>query len=364
MKPFTALLISTLLGFFVDASADAPRLLVNNDEINRVAATKLNPGYQGTVTISPTMLDAGLGPSPFFLFEVPSLGHPYELVFVSSVVNAKIFYPIFVLLDSSKHPIQELRLPMDPINQPNDKIQATFRIPVSVGVRYLAVTTDPSLFGKGIEHTKTSSATLPVYTGSTMIYVPGPTTTQRVQLTISDDPHMVVRVPETDEYSAMRAQAGVFANIGVMFGGERVANNPTGDAYNAGSGAVFELGYAHTIAAQNAWLWRVGGGPRYQGGQGSSEGLIFNGAVVRAFALGDFLGNIGAGVYGDMLNKVSSADGKSTEFKDAAGPMAFIEWRAADQFNFGLRFASINYESTKGVSYSGNQGGLYLGLWF
>ena len=62
--------------------------------------------------------------------------------------------------------------------------------------------------------------------------------------------------------------------------------------------------------------------------------------------------------------KINPANGRSTEFKDTAGPMAFMEWRAADQFNFGLRFASLNYESTRGASYSGNQGGLYLGMWF
>jgi len=364
MKTFAALLTITLLGFVANASADAPRLLINNSEISRIAATKLPPGYQGAVAIYPTMLDAGLGRSPLFLFEVPALGHPYELIVVSNVFNSKIFYPIFVLLDSGKRPMQELRLPVELINQPNDIMQATFHIPMSVGVQYLAVTTDPSLYGKSIEHAKSSSATLPVYTGSTLIYVPGPSTTQRMQLIISDEPNLALRVPEADEYSTSRKQVGIYSNIGVMFGGERVASNPTGDAYNAGSGAVIELGYAQSIAAQNSWFWRVGGGPRYQGGEGSNRGWVINGAVAHAFTLGNVAVNAGAGIYSDMLNKINPANGRSTEFKDTAGPMAFMEWRAADQFNFGLRFASLNYESTRGASYSGNQGGLYLGMWF
>lgn len=339
--------------------ADA-KLFVDTSKIQGIESVDLFPSYQGPLPSEPTLIDAGLGPAPFFLYTVPDLGFAYEIAVISNVVDRRVFYPIFVLLDENRRAVKELRLPALTESKPFERIAVPFRVPVDVTVRYLAITTDPSLYGKPIAHTAFSTSTVPIYSGNSVIYVPGPSTPYNVELVFSDAPNLEIRIPTPHETSPTKVQKGYFTDFGVTFGGDRVASNPDGDAYNAGSGAVIGLGYSEPIAFHHEWHWRIGGAFRYQGGDGTSQGILLNGSIVYARRLG----NLGVGVYGDLHNEVKATDGTRTEFKDAAGLMLFGEWRVNDQFNLGARYVKIDYESTTGTTYSGDQGALYVLVWF
>ena len=150
-----------------------------------------------------------------------------------------------------------------------------------------------------------------------------------------------------------------FMGLGVWFGGDRVANNPDGDNYDAGSGAIMELGAFYQPFNNIELMHRNSVAYRYQGsktGKGESSGLVLESSLSKEWTnIG-----VGAGFHVDLLNQVSDTDGNITKFKNSIGPVVYVEWVESEKLSFVLKYLMVDYETMDGEEFSGNQFGLFL----
>ena len=150
-----------------------------------------------------------------------------------------------------------------------------------------------------------------------------------------------------------------FMGLGVWFGGDKVANNPDGDNYDAGSGAIMELGAFYQPFQNMEIMHRNSVAYRYQGaktGKGESSGVVLETSLSKEWTnIG-----LGAGFHVDLMNQVSDTDGNKTKFKNSIGPVIYAEWVASEKLNFVFRYLMVDYEAEDGTGFSGNQFGVFL----
>ena len=161
--------------------------------------------------------------------------------------------------------------------------------------------------------------------------------------------------------------SNVFANenlsyawdFGTWFGGDKIATNPDGDNYNAGSGGAFDFGLSYKFSDAYALSFRNTVGYRYQGaktGKGGNRGFILETSLVKEFGLF----KVGAGFHGDFKNYAKDHSGLKTQLKDEIGPFVFVEYMAFDTWGFSVKYHALDYVSEAGRSFSGKQAGLFL----
>jgi len=147
--------------------------------------------------------------------------------------------------------------------------------------------------------------------------------------------------------------------FGTSFGGKEVAENNNGglggDNYNAGGGAI--LSVTADVAVSEKINARALGGFRYQGGDGSNSGLVLEGSAIYKFTDTMF---VGAGLHTDLFNEVETANGENVEFDAAIGPMVMAEWFINPKLGLGAKYILMDYETSEGTTYDGNQGAIYV----
>lgn len=150
-----------------------------------------------------------------------------------------------------------------------------------------------------------------------------------------------------------------YYDFGAWFGGDKIADNPDGDNYNAGSGAVFDFGVSFLLFEKYDLYTRNSIGYRYQGsetGSGRNKGLVLESSIVKELRYY----NLGFGLHADIASSTSDYFGFETEFQDAFGPFVSFEYMIDYGLGFGLKYHMLDYTSVDGVEYSGDQAGLFI----
>lgn len=149
-----------------------------------------------------------------------------------------------------------------------------------------------------------------------------------------------------------------FFEIGTSFGGDEIAVNNNGglggDNYKAGGGAILGLGIKKTLSGNIKAQGLVA--YRYQGGDGSNSGVVLEGA-----ALYQFNKNIsaGLGLHADLTSKTNTPGGNTIKFNNAVGPMILVDWTIDTKLAIGLKYIAIDYETSEGIDFEGNQAVVY-----
>ncbi|NOZ53200.1 MAG: hypothetical protein GXP08_08670 [Gammaproteobacteria bacterium] len=153
-----------------------------------------------------------------------------------------------------------------------------------------------------------------------------------------------------------------YFGLGVSYGGENIDPNPGGNKYRIGSGAILETGASWRLFDSATLSNRTSIAYRYQrskASKGANTGVVVESALVHS----GFFINFGAGIHADILNEVIDAGGNKTEFKNSLGGLFFAEWGLYDNMGVILKYILTDYETQSGITYSGEQYGIYLSIW-
>jgi len=335
-------------------AVERDRPFIDYDQFNYY---ELEEGYQGGVPGEAVSLDLGDGSriSAYF-YALPLLMRSHTVVLSSLIHDDQLYQPVVVLLSRDFRVLREIDLPTRVSTVVGKGLGVSRDIMISGDAAYMVIKTDPILIGKTIEYQKNNSTTMPVSSGGTTTYVPGPSFRTVARAQYSNSAELNIMVPYRDNFRPVERQQGSYMTIGVSFGGDRVAVNPTGDNYNAGSGGIIGVGYAKPLFKSQTLLGRLSIAGRYQGGEGNSQGIVGKAMVVHS----EKYFNVGGGLYLDFMNQVEDINGVTTEFEDSAGGAVFAEWRMGSNASLGVQYLMTDYETDKGVTYDGNQFSLYL----
>ncbi len=158
-------------------------------------------------------------------------------------------------------------------------------------------------------------------------------------------------------------QSRYYADLGTWFGGDLVANNPAGDNYRAGSGAVLDFGYSWLIPSMQGVYARGSLGYRYQGalqGNGSNSGIVFEASIAKNLSII----NLGVGIHADIANITKDELGRKTEFDDVLGALFYIESGVSDNASLTVKYHMLDYTSKTGTKFAGSQLGLFVTVFF
>ncbi len=316
----------------------------------------LAKGFQGMLTGEAVRLTLPTGTSVAYFYQLPEYNDIHTVVLQSTLKAGAVFYPVVAILDREFN-VKRVIKPHARIESLGmNKFGFDLDFPIWPDEPYMVLTTDPELLDQQGYYTSSTSAMTPVYLGTTTVYVQGSTQEVLRRGRLTTEPHVQLMLPYEGNARPYVRQQGWLFEFGVTTGGDKVYANPDGDPYNVGGGAIVGLGYAQQLFDSPHWLSRYSLGMRYQGGQGSSSGVVFKSGLVYAYR---HL-NIGAGVYVDLFNESKSIMGETTGFDDSVGGMVFVELRASDYLNIGLQYIDIDYKSQEGVPFDGRQLGISL----
>ncbi len=359
---FRIILLS--LSLFVSTTSHAER---NQEDVGidfkQYKYTPLAEGFQGNLFSKPVTVNFTEGSSPAYLFKLPAYSSDHTMEISSEIKNQEFFYPVFLILNENFEVTRSVQKNLRIKNIGFYKNGFKSELLVKSGDSYLVIMTSPALIGKTLAFNTQSTSYLPANPSGT-IYVPGPTSYRIEEALFSYSPSVKLRVPVAGNPHPIIRHTGWYFDLGATSGGDKVATNTTidplsgdnGDPYNAGGGAIFGFGYSHPLSARYNLVSRTYAGLRYQGGEGTNQGIILQASLL--FTQKNF--NVGAGLYGDINNSVEFPSGEKAEFDNAFGPSLFVEYRASDNFLFGLRVVSLDYQSKEDVDYSGDQAGIYM----
>ncbi len=325
--------------------------------------TPLAEGFQGDLFSKPVTFNFSTGSTPAYLFKLPTYDSDHTIEISSKINNKEFFYPVYLMLNEKFEVTRTIHDKLRIQNIGFYKNGFKSELLVKPSDLYLVIMTSPALIGKTLAFNTQSTSYIPVNPSGT-IFVPGPTSYHIEEALFSYTPYVELKVPVSGNSYPIKRHTGWYFDLGATSGGDKVATNTTidplsgdnGDPYNAGGGAIFGFGYSHTLSARYNLVSRTYAGLRYQGGDGTNQGIILQASLL--FTQKDF--NVGAGLYGDINNSVEFPSGEKAEFKDSFGPSLFVEYRASDNFLFGLRVVSLDYQSKDKIDYAGDQAGLYM----
>lgn len=334
-----------------------PVIKIPKSKLSSVARESLQYGDQRKLQVQTFKIDIGYGIAKSFLLELPpSQGNsdPKFLRLASLVEENKFYFPFFITLDDS---LNFLDIVKESIaltgGNSHQQLGQEYDIPIHEEVKYLLITTDPSLQGKRFDHLLESSNTTAIYSGSTVVYIPSSTIYRNQNILFGDDPQFKILVPTKSRNTPLKREKGIYLGFGVSFGGERVADNPSGDDYRAGGGAIFNLGYS-SIIFHSDFVARYGLGFRYQGSRdGDARNIGFFGEASVTHQT-KFI-NFGIGLHSDFGNSIRNLEGNEFDFKTSIGPKFLMEYRLEGIGNMGLEYLLMDYETKDGIEYGGNR---------
>ncbi len=343
----------------VSVSAQDSPIKIPKEELRNLKFEKLSKGTERFISAEPLRIDFGHGPAESYLFELPEYRKAgKEFIVDSRVFKGQFYYPIILILDENLELIQEVRQPIEFQQLTLSQQRFLTGDLLDENAKYLVITTDPTNFGKGVDYLVESSNSTPIYSGGTVIFVPGRTRQLLNTASISSEGKIKILLPFDFGESPQRRYQGFTFEFGIGFGGERIAENPDGDDYRAGGGAVFSAGYSKNFKGTPI-NWRVLGGFRYQGGQGTNQGFHF----LPSLYLSTRYVNFGAGLQFDFGNSVKAPDGTKTSFTGATGLNIWLEGKLMETLGFNLFHISTEYEDSNSIVYSGSRTGFMLNFW-
>lgn len=225
--------------------------------------------------------------------------------------------------------------------------------------RYIVITSPPVANNPSLFFSRTSDVNIPIALENSVIFtrIGQSTTVFSEKLTKTPDIHM-----QLPDYGQKRPYQGLvtggfYVDVSANFGGEKVADNPNGDNYNAGGGAVIGAGYAKPLFLENhRWLAQASLAYRYQGGDGHNSGLVAEGLIGYVFP--KFM--LSAGFYGDFNGVVKDTSGQETRFNPAYSPQLRATTSGNKFWTLYARLLSLEFESKDGREFKGDFFGLGL----
>ncbi len=296
--------------------------------------------------------------NPVFGFELPHRSDQYSLRLRSIMHDGRIFFPILVFLDS-EYKLLRTTDGFGEIESSGYFGYATDEeIPVPAGSRFMVITSSLNYLSSKQTITEASYMPIPVDIGGSIARIPvaGQSTTIEVAATLT--PRMELVVP-AESGAITNRHVGWYGSFGSSFGEQDIADNPDGDDYAAGSGALLMGGYAFPVSAWGSGTsLRLGAGIRYQGGDGHSAGLIGQGSIIRYFGV---IG-VGAALFLDSGGTVKGVDGSSFEFEPLVMPKLMLEYNDGSSFTIGAEaIGRADYvDSDTGRAYGGPTYGAYV----
>lgn len=148
-------------------------------------------------------------------------------------------------------------------------------------------------------------------------------------------------------------------DFGTWFGGDKLAQNPGGDDYKAGSGAVLGLGLDWKFDRRHDLYFRNNIGYRYQGaksGSGGNRGVILETALVKQ--VGQF--NLVGGLHLDLDAVTKDQNGNRIEYDNSLGQYVGLEHMTFENWGFGIKYLNQEYKLADGAEVSGDQFGIFL----
>jgi len=152
-----------------------------------------------------------------------------------------------------------------------------------------------------------------------------------------------------------------FFSLGGWFGGDKIATNPGGDNYNAGSGGIIEFGHAYKLRKVINIFHRNSLALRYQGakeGDGENRGFVVESTLVKEWKKIA----VGGGVHLDLFNRVKDQYGDSIELNNIIGTVVNLEYLFNEKAGVGIRYLFADFESKEGTIYKGNQFGFFVSV--
>lgn len=151
------------------------------------------------------------------------------------------------------------------------------------------------------------------------------------------------------------AERSVFYHFdfGTWFGGDKLAQNPSGDDYKAGSGALLGLGLDWQFNKEHQIFFRNNIGYRYQGaktGSGGNRGIVYETALGKQ--IGQF--NLVGGLHLDLEAVTKDQYGNRMEYDNAVGPYIGLEHMTFGNWGFGIKYLIQDYKLSNGTEVSGN----------
>jgi len=295
---------------------------------------------------------------PYFAFSLPFAGDGYTIDVSSFVKGDGVFVPLAFQLDADFQLVSSEILISQISNWRSTRDSMESMLSIDKRAKYLVITTIVDAQNAHLLYPKKQSINVPVSVGTTTVMTSINKGYEDVTTALSLRPSLELNVPDFPGIAPGTKFAGWFIEMGVNFGGAKVADNPKGDHYGAGTGAVIGVGYA-AVSSFSAFHLRprVHAAYRYQGGDGNASGFVFQSLISKTYSKL----NVSAGIYADLAGKVESVNGVTTKFKSAFGPQVLLEYRATRFTNLYLRGLNMNYKGkTDGLDYDGAKFGLGL----
>ncbi|TVQ08579.1 MAG: hypothetical protein EA361_16370 [Bacteroidetes bacterium] len=339
------------------------QIQINPEALAEIAPVQLRFGQQGMINDFPFAMDFGLGETFSLLLQLP-VPETYELRMevTTHVYDSKMYYPIFIKL-TDKFEVQETITPTLEIEGTGfDNMEHTQHIAYDKTTRYILITTAPSLVGQNLYHSYEVQTSRAVYTPTVPIIVPSGKKPAIARITFTAAPRISVKVASSGNAEIYRRQTGFYFGLGSLFGGEKVANNPSGDDYRAGGGAAISIGYSIPLAASDMGI-RTALGFRYQGsydGDANSKGYFSE----ILFTWQTKVLTAGGGGQLETNNSIRDLNGNVTRFKKTFGAKLIMEIRLADRINMGLEYLPFNFYTLNDVPVKGNRIGLSLKFFY
>ncbi|TVQ94159.1 MAG: hypothetical protein EA393_01235 [Bacteroidetes bacterium] len=337
-----------------------PEIKLDKKVLQNAPKIPLRFGQQELITDRPFLMDPGYGKTSCLLFELPKLKtDQLSLEFETIILNSRLFYPIFITLSADYETRDIIKDKLQIEGNPLAGISHTSHIEVDNTIRYILVTTDSSLVSQSISHMYEISGMRAVYSGSTPIFVPSSTQTVFQHIEFTDEPMLQVKVASASNREIFTREDGFYFGLGVNFGGEQVANNPSGDNYRAGGGGLITFGYSRSLFSSD-FVGRAGLGYRLQGsydGDARNRGIFSD--LVLTWQTRHI--NVGAGGQLETANSIRDLQGNVTTFKTTIVPKFIMEYRIVDgSVNMGAEFLPGSFTTTQNQTFTGNRFALAL----
>lgn len=363
-------IITILSVFYFNCYAQTPAYTGNNEKEPEIQLDKevfqnapkipLRFGQQELIKDRPFLMDPGYGKTNCLLFELPEIEtEKLSLEFETIILNSRLYYPIFITLSEDYEIRDIIKEKLQIEGNPLAGMSHTSHIEVDNTVRFILVTTDSALVSHSISHMYEISGMRAVYSGSTPIFVPSSAQSVLQHIEFTDEPLLQVKVASNRNREIINREGGFYFGLGVNFGGEKIADNPSGDNYRAGGGGLIAFGYSHSLFSSDL-VGRAGVGYRFQGsydGDARNRGIFSD--VVLTWQTRHI--SFGAGGQLETANSIKDLQGNVTRFKTTVIPKFILEYRMVDgTINMGAEFLPGSFTTTQNQTFSGNRFALAL----
>ena len=292
-------------------------------------------------------------------FRLPENHKYHELQVTIPADGNTLYYPVIALHDQFKNVTRIIQAPIKLEQLGPYKYGMKLFVPFSPNDIYISLHTPQDLVGQKFKIDRTYSTVIPITSSGTTYYVSSVNNQNSVTYQITNNGFVEFTLPEENSFSPQAQQSDWFFDIGVNFGGDTISNNPGGDNYKAGGGALLMAGYDWSLPEFKNFSYQLSSGIRYQGAEvGEGENFGWVSRLVLDYDFGEW--HISAGVHVDLLSYNKDEFGVKNEIDDVIAPIVSAEWEMMPWMNLTVTYMSAEFKDQTGVIYEGNQFGLGL----